>query len=69
MHRRTLIALLAFGTIAGYASGFASLHRYRHGGYCRHDRRPPAAAREASRLPCACPSSQAPAAPDGPGPR
>jgi hypothetical protein len=36
MHRRLLITLLAFGTLAGYASGFASLHRWhRYGGHCR----------------------------------
>ena len=40
MRRRVLIALLAFGTLAGYSSGFASVyrwHRYGHtyGGHCR----------------------------------
>jgi hypothetical protein len=29
MRHRVLIALLAFGTVAGYASGFASLRRAR----------------------------------------
>jgi hypothetical protein len=43
MRRRVLIALLAFGTLAGYSSGFASLyrwHRYGHayGGHCRQGR-------------------------------
>ncbi|HYO52351.1 hypothetical protein [Archangium sp.] len=39
MHRRVLIALLAFGTLAGYTSGFASLYRWhRYGGHCRQDR-------------------------------
>jgi hypothetical protein len=28
MRRRVLIALLAFGTLAGYSSGFASLYRW-----------------------------------------
>jgi hypothetical protein len=37
IRRRTLIFLLALGTLTGYASGFASLHRWHHsghGGYC-----------------------------------
>jgi hypothetical protein len=43
MRRRVLIALLAFGTLAGYSSGFASMyrwHRYGHiyGGHCRQGR-------------------------------
>ena len=41
MRRRALIALLAFGTLTGYASGFASLYRWHrygspYGGHCRH---------------------------------
>jgi hypothetical protein len=69
MRHRIVIALLALGTIGGYASGFASL-RHRSS-YCRHgwtEQRAPQA--------CApCPSSfQAPAAtsteqPTPPGPR
>ncbi|HEX8824189.1 MAG TPA: hypothetical protein VF794_29990 [Archangium sp.] len=40
MRRRVLIALLAFGTLAGYSSGFASLYRWHrygssYGGHCR----------------------------------
>ncbi|WP_309895348.1 hypothetical protein [Archangium sp.] len=40
MRRRVLIALLAFGTLAGYSSGFASLYRWNrygssYGGHCR----------------------------------
>ncbi|HEX8437392.1 hypothetical protein [Archangium sp.] len=42
MRRRVLIALLAFGTLAGYSSGFASLYRWhRYGspyGGCHHGR-------------------------------
>ncbi|PTL78670.1 hypothetical protein [Vitiosangium sp. GDMCC 1.1324] len=40
MRRRALIFLLAVGTFAGYASGFASLYRWHHygpGGFCRHE--------------------------------
>ena len=34
MRRRMLIALLALGTVGGYASGIAStVYRYRHGYY------------------------------------
>ena len=33
MRRRIVIALLALGTVGGYASGFASL---RYGSHCRH---------------------------------
>jgi hypothetical protein len=44
MRRRFLIALLAFGTLAGYSSGVASLYRWHrygspyagYGGHCRH---------------------------------
>jgi hypothetical protein len=35
MRRRLLIAVLAFGTVAGYASGFAHLRGWRH---CGHER-------------------------------
>jgi hypothetical protein len=40
MRRRVLIALLAFGTLAGYSSGFASVYRWHrygssYGGHCR----------------------------------
>lgn len=37
IRRRALIFLLAVGTLTGYASGFASLHRWHHygpGGSC-----------------------------------
>jgi hypothetical protein len=30
MRRPIVIALLAFGTVAGYASGFAHMHAWRH---------------------------------------
>jgi hypothetical protein len=33
MRRRILIALLAFGTIGGFAAGCASLAHHRHQGY------------------------------------
>ncbi|WNG38770.1 hypothetical protein F0U60_38045 [Archangium minus] len=39
IRRRALIFLLALGTVTGYASGFASLYRWRHHGpghACRH---------------------------------
>lgn len=32
IRRRALIFLLALGTVTGYASGFASLYRWRHHG-------------------------------------
>jgi hypothetical protein len=35
MRRTLLIAVLAFGTVAGFASGFAHLHGWRHGGHGR----------------------------------
>ncbi len=42
MRRRVLIALLAFGTLAGYSSGFASLYRWHRYGSpyrgCHHGR-------------------------------
>jgi hypothetical protein len=67
MHRRALVALLAFGTIAGYASGFASLYRWHrygspHGGHCRHGQ-----SSNAHPAPWAPPpASQAPAPTPGP---
>jgi hypothetical protein len=36
MRRMLLIAVLAFGTVAGFASGFAHLHHGRHGGHGHH---------------------------------
>jgi hypothetical protein len=61
MRRRVLIALLAFGTLAGYSSGFASLYRWhRYGspyrGHCQQWQGPHSQA----------PTSDAPAEP---GPR
>ncbi len=46
MRRNLLIALLALGTVAGFTSGFAHLHAWRHhGGHARcgwdHGHRPP----------------------------
>jgi hypothetical protein len=45
MRRNLLIAVLALGTVLGYASGFAHLHGWRHGGHarawCDHGHRPP----------------------------
>jgi len=32
MRRNFLIAVLALGTVLGYASGFAHVHHWRHGG-------------------------------------
>jgi hypothetical protein len=68
MRRRVLIALLAFGTLAGYSSGFASLHRWHRYGSpyagCHH-RPPPSNATPPA------PQAQAPVpdAPAEPGPR
>ena len=77
MRRRLLIALLAFGTLAGYSSGFASLyrwHRYGHASYgrsCHHGQGSTSntASWASSRAPRA--QAQAPAgeAPAEPGPR
>ena len=39
MRRRALILLLGFGTVAGFAAGFAHLHHHgcsRHAGFERH---------------------------------
>lgn len=55
MRRRIVIALLALGTVGGYASGIASL---RHRSHCRH------AWSEDRAASAPCPGSmQAPAAP------
>ena len=35
MRRNFLIAVLALGTVLGYASGFAHVHHWRHGGHAR----------------------------------
>jgi hypothetical protein len=35
MRRNLLIVVLALGTVLGYASGFAHLHHWRHGGQAR----------------------------------
>jgi hypothetical protein len=45
MRRRLLIALLALGTVGGYASGFASMaRRARCHSWSRHHMTPPAPA-------------------------
>lgn len=60
MRHRLLIALLAFGTVAGYASGFASLsrrarcHEWSHGWSQARATPPPACA--------PCPGAEAPPA-------
>jgi hypothetical protein len=67
MRRRLLIALLALGTVGGYASGIASaVYRYRHGysghrsGGCHRSwRQPPPPAPSLD-----TPGAQAPASPD-----
>ncbi|HZI10554.1 MAG TPA: hypothetical protein VE153_09150 [Myxococcus sp.] len=82
MRRRVLIALLAFGTLAGYSSGFASLYRwkrYGHASYgrsCHHGYGYNSNAHAAPWAPSRAPQSpqaraQAPAteAPAEPGPR
>ncbi|MCY1080384.1 hypothetical protein [Archangium lansingense] len=77
MRRRVLIALLAFGTLAGYSSGFASLyrwHRYGHpyGGHCRQGRNYDDPSRYGTWAPARAPQqaqapapSEAPPAPQG----
>jgi hypothetical protein len=37
MRRNLLIVLLALGTVAGFSSGFAHLHAWRHHGWRHHD--------------------------------
>jgi hypothetical protein len=59
MRHRVLIVLLAFGTVAGYASGFASLSRraHCHGGWSQRWSQ----ARETPPPACApCPGAVAP---------
>jgi len=62
MRRRFVIALLALGTVGGYASGFASL-RYRS--HCRHAWMEQRA--DSTCTPCPG-SAQAPAAPSAEDP-
>lgn len=79
MRRRALIALLAFGTLTGYASGFTSLYRWHrygspHGGHCRHGQSYNSGYQDnthRSWAPPSGPQAQAPTtdAPAEPGPR
>lgn len=79
MRRRLLIVLLALGTVGGYASGFASVARYRHFHRChggswdsrgpRGSWEPRGGYRGAEAPPAASPApATEPAAPNG-GPR